>query len=312
MELSIIIVNWNSAEFVSECVKSIRDNTRVSSEVIIVDNASAKEDLKRLEESCEQFTLIRSDENLGFARANNLGFRRSIGEYVLFLNPDTRIIGSAIDTMLENIKLLPQAGVVGCKLLNTDLTIQISAIQRFPTILNQVLDLEYLQLRWPRCPLWNIAPLLSSDAGLTEVEVVSGACMLLSRKVFERVGTFSEFYFMYAEDVDLCYKANRQGFVNYYIGDASIVHHGGKSSSRQDSNYWATTMRYRAMRQLFRRTKGRVYAMAYQVSMGCAALVRLVLLAVAAPFGNRIVDRQSLRFASGKWKVVLKWAIGGS
>lgn len=310
MELSIIIVNWNSAKFVSECVKSIREQTSTTYEIIIVDNASAKEDVDKLKECCPEVDLIVCEHNLGFARANNLGFSHSRGEYVLFLNPDTEIIGSAVNTMLENMQSLPHAGVVGCKLLNSDLSVQLSAIQKFPTILNQVLDVEFLQLRWPKCSLWSIAPLLSGDDRLLEAEVISGACMLLRRRVFEKVGMFSEDYFMYAEDVDLSYKLHCQGFVNYYVGGASIVHHGGKSSSQQEISYWATTMRYRAMRQLFRKTKGRLYGAGYRASMGCAALTRLSLLALAAPFGSRILDQQSLRFATGKWKVVLKWAIG--
>lgn len=310
MELSIIIVNWNSAEFVSECVKSIREQTAIPCQIIVVDNASAKEDCEKLKKCCPGVDLILCEENLGFARANNLGFRHSQAEYVLFLNPDTKVIGPAINTMLERIEALPRAGVVGCKLLNSDLSVQLSAIQRFPTILNQVLDIEYLQLRWPQCSLWSVAPLLSGETKLQAVEVISGACMLLRRSVFEQVGMFSEDYFMYAEDVELSYKVNREGFTNYYVGEASVIHHGGKSSSQQGPSYWATTMRYRAMRQLFRKTKGRLYGAAYRAAMGCAALMRLSLLAMAVPFGNRICDQQSLRVATGKWKVVLKWAIG--
>lgn len=310
MELSIIIVNWNSAEFISQCVKSIEEQTTVAYEIIVVDNASTREDLEKLKEHCPQVNLIACAENLGFARANNLGFQHSSGDYILFLNPDTKVIGPALNTMLREIRLLPQAGVLGCKLLNSDMSVQLSAIQRFPTILNQVFDVEYLQVRWPKCPLWNVAPLLSNDGRLTEVEVVSGACMLIRRKVFEQVGMFSDDYFMYAEDVDLSYKIHCQGFTNYYFGAASIIHHGGKSSCQQEVSYWPTTMRYKAMRQLLGKTKGRLYGSAYRAAMGCAALVRLSLLALAAPFGNRIYDQQSLRFATGKWKVVLMWAIG--
>lgn len=310
MDISIIIVNWNSARFVAECVKSIREHTTGDYEIIVVDNASAKEDLEKLNEECKGITLVACEENLGFARANNLGFCHSSAEFVLFLNPDTEIRGPALSTMLGRMKSLPHAGVVGCKLLNSDLSVQLSAIQRFPTILNQVLDVEYLQLLWPTCPLWNVAPLLASDVKLMEVEVVSGACMLLSRRVFEQVGMFSEDYFMYAEDVDLSYKVNRQGFTNYYVGDAHIIHHGGKSSSQQEISYWATTMRYKAMKQLFRKTKGRLYAAVYRAAMGCAAVVRLSILAVAVPCSKLVGNGQSVRFATGKWKVVLRWAIG--
>jgi N-acetylglucosaminyl-diphospho-decaprenol L-rhamnosyltransferase len=311
MELSIIIVNWNSSDFLVECIASVRKHTKgIEYELIVVDNASAKEDVENLRQRCAQVTIIASAENWGFARANNLGFRHSVGEYVLFLNPDTKLVGPAINTMVDRMKSLPDAGIVGCRLLNTDLSVQLTSIQKFPTILNQVLDLEYLQLRWPHCPLWETAPLFSDSVKLANVEVISGACMLLRRRVFEQVGMLSEDYFMYAEDIDLNYKVKNEGLRNYYVGEATIVHYGGRSSSQQEINNWATIMRYRAMRRLFGKTRGRLYGSMFRAAMGCAALGRLILLALAYPFGNIVWKRKSLRVAMQKWKVILKWAIG--
>src|SRR4051794_34335248 len=159
--------------------------------------------------------------------------------------------------MLEQIKKLPSVGIVGCKLLNSDMSVQLSSIQKFPTIANQVLDAKALQTLWPRCPLWDVSPLFNDTDDPARVEVISGACMLLSRTVFETIGMFSEDYFMYAEDVELCYKAHLANLTNNYVGSALVIHHGGKSSSQQDESCWATTMRYRAMSHLFRKTRGR-------------------------------------------------------
>jgi GT2 family glycosyltransferase len=311
MELSIISVNWNSSDFLLECITSIQKHTKnIAYEIIVVDNASAKEDVDKLRQRFPEISIIGSQENLGFAGANNLGFRHSTGEYVLFLNPDTKLDSPAINIMVGRMKLLPDAGIVGCRLLNTDLSVQLTSIQKFPTILNQVLDLEYLQLRWPHCPLWEVAPLFSNDVKLVNVEVISGACMLLRRNVFEQVGMFSEDYFMYAEDVDLNYKVKRSGLTNYYVGEATIVHYGGGSSSRQEVNHWATIMKYRAMRRLFAKTRGQLYGSLFRAAMGFAAVGRLVLLVLAYPLGNIVWKRESLRVAMEKWKVILKWAIG--
>jgi GT2 family glycosyltransferase len=212
MELSIICVNWNSLEYLRECIASVYQHTHgVSFEIIVVDNASPQGGVDALKQQFPEITIIKSEKNLGFAGANNVGFRRSSGDYVLFLNPDTKLAEPAINAMLQHIKMLPDAGIVGCKLLNTDLSVQLTSIQKFPTILNQVLDAEYLQLRWPHCFLWEIAPLFSNEVKLLKVEVITGACMLLRREVFERVGMFSEDYFMYAEDIDLNYKVRRAG-----------------------------------------------------------------------------------------------------
>jgi GT2 family glycosyltransferase len=311
MELSIICVNWNSVDYLRECIASVYEYTRgISFEIIVVDNASSQEGVDTLREQFPQVTIIKSAKNLGFAGANNVGFRHSTGTYVLLLNPDTKLISPAINTMLAHMKSLPDAGIVGCRLLNTDLSVQLTAIQKFPTILNQVLDLEYLQLRWPHCPLWEIAPLFSTDVKLIKVEVISGACMLLRREVFEQVGMYSEDYFMYAEDIDLNYKVKRAGFINYYVGEAAMIHHGGKSSSRQEISHWATIMKYRAMGRLFQKTHGRLYGSMYRVAMGCSAVGRLVVLALAYPLGNIVWDRKALQFATNKWRVILGWALG--
>jgi len=311
MELSIICVNWNSADYLRECIASVYEYTReISFEIIVVDNASSQEGVDTLRERFPEVTIIKSAKNLGFAGANNVGFRHSTGAYVLLLNPDTKLISAAINIMLAHMKSLPDAGIVGCRLLNTDLSVQLTAIQKFPTILNQVLDLEYLQLRWPHCPLWEIAPLFSTDVKLLKVEVISGACMLLRRQVFEQVGMFSEDYFMYAEDIDLNYKVKSAGFTNYYVGEAAMIHHGSKSSSRQEISFWATIMKYRAMRKLFQKTRGRLYGSMYRVAMGCAAAGRLIVLALAYPLGNIVWDREALKFATRKWRVILRWALG--
>ena len=309
-EVSIIYVNWNSLDYLRESIASVYEHIRSVFEIIVVDNASPEGGVQSLRDKFPDVRIIESMTNLGFAGANNLGFRHSIAEYVLFLNPDTELISPSFDLMLFRAKELRDAGIVGCKLLNTDRSVQSSSIQTYPTILNQVVDAEYLRLRWPECPLWNIGPLFSDDVGLMKVDVIPGACMLLRRTVFEQVGMFSEDYFMYAEDLDLNYKVKAAGFANYYCGDTAIIHHGGRSSARQKVSQWATIMKHRAMVKLFRKTHGTVYAFGYRLAMGTVAVMRLTLLTLLATLGTLAFDPESLKFSIDKWKVVLKWAIG--
>lgn len=307
MELSIIFVNWNSVDYLRECIASIYENTGATIfEIIVVDNASPQPGVESLQNQFPEIVIIKSEKNVGFAGANNIGFKRSHGEYVLFLNPDTKLVGSTIDTMVSHIKLLPNVGVVGCKMLNTDLSVQITSIQKFPKILNQVFSAEYLQLRWPHCPLWEIAPLFSDNVKVIKVEVIPGACMLLRRSVFQEVGMFSEEYFMYGEDLDLNYKLKRAGYSNYYVGEAAIIHHGG-GSSRQKVSHWSTIMQCRAMTRYYRKTRGPLYASVYWTSMGCAAAVRLMLLKAMYIFSN---DKEPILYAIEKWRTVLLWAVG--
>jgi GT2 family glycosyltransferase len=311
MELSIIFVNWNSLAYLRDCIASVYQHTSgIVFEIIVVDNASPEGGVEVISEQFPEVVLIKSGENLGFAGANNLGFRRATGEYVLFLNPDTKLIHDSINVLLRHIRSLPDAGIVGCKLLNSDLSIQISSIKRFPTILNQMLEAEYLQLHWPNCPLWSLGPLFADKVTVLPVDVIPGACMLLRHQVFEQVGLFSEDYFMYAEDLDLNVKVKRAGFTNYYVGETAIIHHGGGSSSRQKVNHWATVMQCRAMVRYFHKTRGRSYQRLYQVSVGCAAIARLAVLAGMSLFGNRLSNAQARRNSWDKWTTVLKWAVG--
>lgn len=311
MDLSVICVNWNSVDCLRECIASVYENTStIAYEIIVVDNASPLGGVEVLEQEFPAIRLIKSARNLGFAGANNVGYRASSGEHVLFLNPDTKLIGPSINILLRHMKGLPDAGIVGCKLLNSDLSVQLSSIQKFPTILNQALDAEYLRLRWPHCPLWSIGPLFSDEVKVLKVDIIPGACMLLRRDAFEKVGMFSEDYFMYAEDLDLNHKLRNAGFVNYYVGETAIIHHGGRSSSRQMVSQWATVMKTDAMLRLFRKTRGHAYGAGYRAAMGTVAIGRLMALALMAPFGNVVWDRSSLKSASEKWRAVLKWAMG--
>lgn len=307
MDLSIICVNWNSLDYLRKCLARIYAETKgITFEIIVVDNASPEGRVETLVEHFPGVRIIQSEENLGFARANNLGCKHAQGEYVLLLNPDTELRGPAINILLEKMRSLPDAGIVGGKLLNTDLTVQTAAIQKFPTILNQLANIEYLRLRWPGCPLWDIAPLFARNGGPVKVQVIPGACMLVRREVFEKVGMFSEEFFMYGEDLDLNCKVRNLGLSNYYIEDAEIVHHGGKSSSRQKSSNWSTIMKYRAMQRYYDKNRGHFYALMYRSAMGLSAAGRLLLLALAFPFA----DKEVVRAASSKWSIVLRWAMG--
>lgn len=311
MELSIILVNWNSLSYLRDCVASIYQHTTdLSFEILVVDNASPEGRIEELKQEFPDVFVMKSDVNLGFAGANNLGFNHSTGTYVLFLNPDTKLMGPSIKIMLDQLTSLPDAGIVGCKLLNADLSIQLSSIQTFPTIANQLLDIEYLQLTWPKCPLWNIAPLFSNDPKPVAVEVISGACMLLSRKVFKQARMFGEEYFMYAEDLDLCHKVTRLGLRNYYVGQAEIIHYGGTSSSQTKINQWSTTMKLRAVQKFCTKTRGPFYGAMYRTMMGWAALSRLVTLTLLRPLGISDSRKLALQRAVSKWNAVLKWSCG--
>jgi hypothetical protein len=310
--LSIIIVNWNSLDYLRECLRSIFCGVPFSpSEVIVVDNYSSEDPTVPIRAEFPAVKVIRSATNLGFSAANNLGFRHSSGQYLLFLNPDTVIIDSALSTLLSVFAQLPDAGILGCMLLNWNKTVQTSCVQRFPTILNQLLDFEYLQSRWPRSPIWGIAPLIARSPQPVRVEVISGACLLMARDAFQQLGGFSESYFMYAEDVDLCYRARAIGRMAYYTGEAQVVHYGGGSSRSRNGNAWIAVMQRRAILQFCKQAHGGLYATAYRATMILAALARLLGLAflrLLRPLSSQ--KPIPIGSASIKWWSVLRWALG--
>jgi GT2 family glycosyltransferase len=310
-DLSIIIVNWNSAAFVMKCLSTIYENTKaLQFEVIVVDNASHDGCDTMIAKDFSAVRFIQSHENSGFARANNLGFMHSCGRNVLFLNPDTELVGPAIDKLVHFLDLTPQAGVLGARLLNSDRSVQTSCIQRYPTILNQVLDADFLRDRFHNWSFWGTRALFDSPEKPAPVEVVSGACQMIRRGVFEQVGFYDPGYFMYAEDVDLCFKAQHAGWTNYYVGDALVIHHGGQSTGAQQQSNFAAVMMRKSLARFFRERHGRVSEILYRTAMGVVSLCRVGSLAVLMVITLGFFRRERLSATMAKWLRVFRWAIG--
>lgn len=307
MDLSIIIVNWNSQDYLKKCIASIIAHTRtLSYEIVVIDSGSFDGCGAMLREHYPDVRFIQSPVNLGFASANNRAFDESVGDCVLFLNPDTELTAASVDTLYSALKLLPDAGIVGCKLLNGDGTVQLSCIQSFPTIINQMLNSEFLRRRSPKSSLWGMTALFEEGSGPRPVQGVSGACLMLRRSAFEEVGKFSEEYFMYVEDMDLSYKVAKAGYTNYLVQDASIIHFGGSSSQWAVSTFTAV-MIPEAIWRFLRKTRGSAYGFMYRLMMFANAVVRLGVLGA----GSVREPRNSSRTASlRKWVAVLRWSTG--
>lgn len=302
--LSIIIVNWHSNCHLASCLKSINLQTRSELfEVIVVDNASFDGCAEMLASGYPDVHFIQSTENLGFARANNLGAKVARGEVLLFLNPDTVIHDRAIEKMLEITLGHPYAGAVGARLLNPDGTIQTSCVQAFPTVLNQFLDADALRSLAPNSRLWGIRALRVFGQMPVPVEAVSGACLMLRRDVFENVGGFPTQYFMYGEDLDLCFRLVQMGRINLHCPHAVVTHFGGGSSRNCATGFAAVMIRESVMRFLVEH-HGRWSARFYRFLMGCSALFRLALLVMAKKFTGRAHEYDA---SVSKWKSIWHW-----
>ncbi len=311
INVSIIIINWRSADFLRKCLASVYANTRdVEFEIIVVDNASFDGSQEMVEREFPEVCFIQSADNLGFAKANNLGFQRSQGRNLIFLNPDTEVLEGAIQKLSACIDSRPKAGIVGPRLLNTDLSVQTSCIQSYPTLLNQIFDADLLRRLFPKSSLWGTRPLFEIQDGPAHVEVVSGACLVIRREAFEEAGRFNDKFFMYAEDVDLCYEAKRAGWDVYYLGDATVVHHGGRSSGKKSESNFATIMTRKSLYNFLRIRRGKFYASAFRWTMGMAAAGRLLVLGGIMLFTLGRFERDVLPLAIHKWSGVFRWAIG--
>jgi GT2 family glycosyltransferase len=308
VEVSVIIVNWNSKDYLRQCLNSLyRFCTATPLEIIVVDGASYDGCGEMLAKEFPSVMFIQSDTNLGFAKANNLGARQAVGEYLLLLNPDTEFIENTISVMISALVTMPNAGAIGCSLLNADRSVQTSCVQSFPTPVNQALDSEFLRKLFPQSSLWGTAPLHSKSDRPIPAEAISGACILVSRKLFETVKGFTEDYFMYGEDMDLCFKFTRAGHPSYYVSNTSLIHYGGGSSGQSISDFSNVMMRV-SVHRFIETHRGSASAFVYRMSLSISALIRLVLIYPTLMFGNRVVShgKNSVR----KWSAILRWSVG--
>jgi len=309
-DVSIIVVNWKSVAFLRKCLRTIHANIRgVAFEVIVVDNASGDNCQEMVDTEFPSVQCIQSDRNLGFARANNLGFQSSAGRNLLFLNPDTEVLGPAVERMSRLLDENPKAGIVGPKLLNSDGSVQTSCIRSFPSLMNEVLDAELLRQTFPHSRLWGSKALVTDESGPVAVDAVSGASLMMRRQVFEQVSLFTTSYFMYAEDVDLCFKARKAGWATLFLPGATIVHHGGQSTRAHDDGNFADVVLRESRLRFFQNCRGAFYASGYRVAIAVVALVRLALLGALMILGSR-EHRNSAGRAFRKWLRIMRWSTG--
>lgn len=303
MKLSILIVNWNSKEYLRKCLLSIRETCgRIEPQIVVVDGGSFDGCAEMLNAEFPEVEFIQSPENIGFGRANNIGFERVTGEALLLLNPDTELRPGAVDALLRGLQEQPGSGLVGARLLNSDGSLQFAAVHPLPTPWNAAMDSDWLRRRW-----WKRKNRRNATVPF-EVEAVSGACMMMRAETFRRLEGFDPRYFMYAEDMDLCFRVRRSGLGIFHAPRAAIVHHGGGSSRLQFSRF-STVMIREALHVYFLKNHGVSTGVCYRVLMGASALVRMVLLAVAWLAACR--DMRGVKMLPIlKWRAILSWSLG--
>lgn len=211
MDISIIIVNWNTGDLLYNCVKSIVEETKgVEYEIIIVDNNSKDNSCDNIEKDFKNVKIIYSKDNLGFSKGNNLGIKHAKGEFLLLLNPDTIILDNAIYKSFVKMKEYnKEKTLLGVRLLNKDRSLQFSSCNFF-TIKNTVFS-SYVFSR-------------EDHYRTHDTDWLMGAYMLINKNFYEYIGKLNEDYFMYSEDMELCYKVKKAGGRVIFDSEAEIIH----------------------------------------------------------------------------------------
>jgi N-acetylglucosaminyl-diphospho-decaprenol L-rhamnosyltransferase len=227
--ISIVLVNYNGQRFLKDCLTSIIEQVQnIDYEVIIVDNSSADDSVKIIQNNFLDFKLICSDSNLGFGKANNLGVKRSQGEYLLFLNTDTILTENTPKILADYLIANQDVGAVGSRLTFKDGSYQLSC-GRFP---NLVIEFIY-KIRAGLDYRWHQVFSVFYDhlyAKFTDVDWVTGACFMMHRDIFNKLGGFDESFFMYFEDVDLCKRIKDLGLKVVYYPQTTVIHLLGGSA----------------------------------------------------------------------------------
>lgn len=233
-ELSVVLVNYNDRVHLTSCLNSLQKAVSgLSAEVILVDNRSGDGSPGLVRTSFPWVRLVENKANLGYPKANNIGFRQSLGAFCLFLNTDTDMPETGLAALLSEIKRRPGAGAVGPALVHENGRFQVS-FGRERSAFSELLQKVFLNPYYRR--------VLRISKRAREVGWLSGACLLTRREVVEAAGLFDESFFLYFEDIDLCRRIRELGFKTVYIPSIRVTHVGGAATS---ADRWRSRLEYR-------------------------------------------------------------------
>ena len=278
LDLSIIIVNWNTEAYLLSCLKSIfQTRGRMFREIIVVDNGSQDGSGNEVKKSFPTVYLIENEENVGFAKATNQGLQKSSGRYVLLLNPDTRVKNGAIERLVSFMDDYPKAGIAGAQLLNSDGSRQ-NSIANFPSLATELLNKSLLRWLFPK----DFPGKERNYPEPIEVDSVIGACMMVRREAIEQVGLFDEDYFLFLEETDWCYRMKRAGWKIYHVPQAEVYHFQGKSAEKDKKK--ARIEYYYSRYHFFKKNRGNFQWLVLFVGGFIRLGIELMTLTVACLF----------------------------
>jgi len=279
MDLSIIIISYNTKDYLKKCLTSVDEDlsqSTIKAEIIVVDNDSQDNSVKMVETKFPKVKLIKSKTNLGFGKANNLGAAKAKGKYLLFLNSDTQVGKNALSNMLSLAKD-NNTDISSCRLLNTD-----GSIQPQGGFLPRLTNLALWMLFIDDIPLINRLFKRYQESRISFFESdqhmgwLSGTALLVKRISWQKLGGFDENIFMYGEDVDFCYQAKKRHMIIQYFNQPQITHHGQKSGSSEG----AVLGEYKGLLYVFKKHKSAWEMLFLKLLLKTGAILRIIIFGI--------------------------------
>jgi GT2 family glycosyltransferase len=307
VDISVVIVNWNTRELLLDCVESLIEQTRESSlEIIVVDNASRDGSMEALSERFPEVVSIRNLDNLGFSKANNQGLRIARGRFLCLVNSDVKALDGVLDKLRAFLEDQPDVGAVAPRTVGGDLKLRRNC-REYPTIRNAFCEAVFLDQLFPSVRVFRGRILRGYDYATTqEIEVLSGCFLMVRREVIEKVGMLDERFFIYSEDVDWCRRIRAGGWKVVFFPGAEAIHYGGSSSTVERVRFNREMVK--ANLQYWRKHHGRAAALLIWAFQILGAALRAVGWSVLTliRFGHSRCRDQAI----GYWRV-LQWLLTG-
>lgn len=276
MKLSILIVSWNTKQLTLDCLQSVYEYPPAYEfDVWVVDNDSSDGSAEAVADLFPQAHLICSAKNVGFAGGNNLAIEQITAEYVLLLNPDTVVKPHALTELVRFLDETPRAGVAGSMLLNPDESLQPSC-HPSPTLSRELWRLLHLDKLYPygayHMHKWDMTQ-------PREVDIIQGASMMIRTAILDKIGFMDGDYFMYSEEVDLCYRLQKAGWHIFWVPSSKVIHYGGQSTRQVATNMFLQL--YLGKLMYFRKHYGANAGRGYKLILFVTSLLRLLLTPLA-------------------------------
>ena len=308
-DLSVVIVNYNVVFFLEQCLNSVfAASKNLNVQIFVVDNNSVDGSINMLKENFSSVVLIENKENVGFSKANNQAIKRANSPYVLLLNPDTVIEEDTFDKCIDFMNSNTDCGGLGLRMLDGKGNFLPESKRGFPSpsvAFYKIFGLSYLFPKSQKFGRYHLGFL--SEFEVNEVDVLSGAFMLLRKVTLEKVGLLDEQFFMYGEDIDLSYRIKLGGYKNYYFPETKIIHYKGESTKKSSVNY--VFVFYNAMilfaKKHFSNKNANLFSFAINLAIYMRASLSLInrfVKKIATPFLNAALTYSALFFLADYWR----------